>query len=130
MRNLLNCFSKKYSGRVIKIYNLFNLKTSNSNDALNMLDSLDSKYLFNDNINFLDEPVIFASGSIKKERLNDELIKFYDYAKNNSKYYLAKIENKSFSFKKVQNIDNIFNAYNPSYTFSYGNSTIYENICK
>ncbi|SFQ00697.1 hypothetical protein [Hydrogenimonas thermophila] len=130
MRNLLNCFSKKYSGGVIKIYNLFNLKNSNSNDAVNMLDSLDSKYLFNDNVNFLDAPVIFASGSINKDRLKDELIKFYNCAKDNSKYYLAKTENKSFGFKKVQNIDDIFNAYHPSYTFSYGNSTVCENICE
>jgi len=128
MRNLLNCFSKNYNGGVIKIYNLFNLKNSNSDEAIEMLDSLDSKYLFVEEVNFLDEPVIFASGSKGNERLKKELVKLYNQAKDNPKYYLAKIGKNEFKFKEVQKKEDIFNSYHPSYTFNYGNRTVCEKL--
>ena len=130
MRNLLGCFGEVYSGGVIKIYNLFNLKNSNSDEAIGMLDSLDSKYLFASEANFLDKPVIFATGDKvnANERLKDEIIKYYNQAKNNPKYYLTKTDKKEFRFKKVQNKEDIFNSYHPSYTFVYGNRTVCERL--
>jgi len=123
MRNLLNCFSKNHKGGVIKIYNLFNLKNSNSNEAIKMLQKIDSKYLFTKNVEFLDRPVIFAAGSAGDEILKKELIKLYNQANNNPKYHLVKISKNEFGFAKVKNAEDIFNSYHPSYTFRYGNGT-------
>jgi len=130
MRNLLNCFSKIYSGGVVKIYNLFNLKNSNSNEAIKMLDNLELEYLFTNKVNFLNKPVIFAVGDKvnTSKRLKDEILNYYNQAKDNPKYYLSRSDKKEFRFKKIQNKSDIFNSYHPSYTFAYGNKTICEKL--
>jgi len=115
MRNILKCFSKNYSGGVVKIYNLFNLKNSDSNSALKLSEIIKSKYLFTASINFLNKSVIFASGKSINTMLKVELKKFYMQAKTNKKYYLSKIADKEFVFGEVKNINNIFNSYYPSF---------------
>ena len=126
MRNILKCFSKNFNGGVIKIYNLFNLKNPDSGSALKLSEMIKSQYLFTKEIKFLDKPVIFASGQSINEVLKNELKNFYKQANTNKKYYLSKTDDKKFAFVKVQNINDIYNSYHPSYTFSYGNDSICE----
>jgi len=121
MRNLLRCFSENYDSGVIKIYNLFNLKNAKATKAIKALDTIISDYLFTKEINFHNAPVIFATGRVYDKRLKKQLKRYYESAKDNQKYYLAKIENKFFKFLEVESEENIYESYHPSYAFGYGN---------
>ncbi len=133
MRDVLTLYSTVYSGGAIKIYNLFNLKNQHSSKAIEQ---------FNDNIShidmfsseaeiiYCDAPVVIASGGNARHEplLKKELIKYIRIDKTQQLYGLLKASNNLYSIKKVTSDDNsLFNTYHPSYTFKYGNKTVFEN---
>lgn len=128
MIDMLKCFSKKCEGGVIKIYNAFNIKNQYSDHAIQSY-KLYRNHPFvqtaPQEINFLDAPVIFATGSHVKcdEGLINELNKFYRHPTSETHFVLQKKDPKLFRFTKVEHEDHLLNSYHPSYTFKYGNFT-------
>ncbi|MCK5539395.1 MAG: hypothetical protein KAI69_00590 [Deltaproteobacteria bacterium] len=129
MNDLIKLFSNSYSGGVIRLYNLFNLKNQHSEVALEQFSSNSShaKMFANDKeIKYCDAPVIIASGSkVKKSAiLKQELIKYIKLAPQSNLYKLSGIENNLFSIIKATLDESCYiDSYHPSYTFKYGNST-------
>lgn len=65
MGDVIKLFAREYSGGTIRLFNLFNLKNQDSNEAVEQLLSNHSHpkmFSNNQKINFCDAPVIIASG--------------------------------------------------------------------
>lgn len=130
MNDLLNLYSKKYSGGgVLKLYNLFNLKNQNSGSAIAQFKANrhhPDMFTASEEILFGDAPVVIATGykAFEDEALTKELAKIIDKADTNQLHSLSKDGYKSFKIKKAQPEQNgSIKSYHPSYTFKYGNST-------
>jgi len=129
MRNIINCFSKMHDGGVIKIYNLFNLKNQDSNQAiLEYQQNINNPYIHTDESDIIydDKKVIIATGeSNLTDELMIELKKFIQLGDENKLYALQKSDTKEFTFVKTSiNQDGFVNSFHPSYTFAYGNKTL------
>jgi hypothetical protein len=131
MNDLLGLYSKKYfSGGVLKLYNLFNLKNQNSGSAIAQFKANrhhSDMFTASEEICFDDAPVVIASGyqAFKDEALTNELQKFIALADANQLYSLSKVADKLFEIRKAQLDKNgRIASYHPSYTFKYGNSTL------
>jgi len=129
MKTLIKLFAGEFTGGVIKIYNLFNLKNQDSEQALKQLIQYrqHGKMFTKDaEIRFCDAPVIIASGGNVNDStmLKQELIRHIGIASNDRLYRLGKISDKQFSILKViANHNNMIESYHPSFTFKYGNTT-------
>ena len=123
MNSLVKLFSQEYTGGVIKIYNLFNLKNQNSVQALEQLtihDEHKKMFTIDSEVKYCNAPVIIASGSIfeNSSRLKDELRKYIELALKQNLYRLAKTGNKQFEIiKAVQESTGLVESYHPSHTF-------------
>lgn len=129
MCNILKCFSKKYGGGVIKIYNLFNLKNPISKKAIEeYYENKKSKFVHtnSNDIKFDNKKVIIATGDGGLlDGLIDELKKYIMYSKKENLYSIQKIKEKEFGILKDEvNEEGLIYSYHPSYTFNYGNKTI------
>ncbi|HFD32859.1 MAG TPA: hypothetical protein ENJ28_09170 [Gammaproteobacteria bacterium] len=130
MNDLLKLYSSKYSGGVIKIYNLFNLKNQNSGTAIEQYKKYRKSKLIHTNIEdikYCYAPVIIATGSgvHADPGLEEELKKFISLAEASSLYSLQKKEDKVFCIEKAHPDESgLIDSYHPSYTFKYGNTTI------
>jgi len=129
MGDIIKLFAQEYSGGTIRLFNLFNLKNPDSNEAVEQLLSNQSHpKMFSkiQEINFCDAPVIIASGGNANlhPRLKQELIRHISLVKEKNLYRIAAVENKRFSIVKAEPDNNgMIYSYHPSYTFKYGNST-------
>lgn len=121
---------------VIKIYNLFNLKNPDSGEALdsygNMINTLSNNntYLHTDmeDVIYNNKPIILAYGKSYTQytSLQNEVSKYIQLAQTQNLKIgaLHKInkQNRKFAFVSYQPDQQI---YHPSYTFKYGNETIF-----
>lgn len=131
MQDTLKCFSGKYDSGVIKIYNLFNLKNQNSNDAIEEYNQYkNSPFMSTDTaeIKYENKPVIIATGDGGlRDGLIDELKKYIQLASEEELYSIQKIEKGKYAVLKDKvNDEGLIFSYHPSYTFKYGNKTICE----
>ncbi len=129
IRNLINWFKNKYSGGVIKIYNLFNLKNQNSKKALlEYKQNIHSPYIHTNEQDILynDKKVIIATGKSNLiDELKIELKKYIKLTNKNNLYALQKDAENRYSFKKATiNKYGLVDSFHPSYTFGYGNKTL------
>ena len=130
MNDLIKLFSGEYASGTIRLYNLFNLKNQDSRAALDQLSGNKThKKMFakDDEINFVDAPVIIASGGNVKNnpRLTQELVRYIALAKIKDLYKIAKIDEGLYSFLKAEpDAAGFVDSYHPSYSFKYGNSTV------
>jgi hypothetical protein len=131
MNDLLKLYSSRYSGGVLELYNLFNLKNQHSGDAITQFKAnIDHRDMITpeEDIQFCGAPVIIACGfkALVDDTLYKELEKYIRSAEEGASqlYSISKDCNKSFSIKKVSRDKNgRFEVYHPSYTFKYGNRT-------
>jgi len=119
---------------VIKIYNLFNLRNPNSGQALNCYGSMtikDNPYLHTDidDIVYDNKPVILAHGQSysQYESLQNEINKKYIQKAQDHNIPIGALhqinqQDQAFAFIPYQQNQQI---YHPSYTFNYGNKTIF-----
>ncbi len=131
MQDLLKCFSKKYEGGVIKIYNLFNLKNQNSKNAIEeYYQYRNSPFMSTDiaEIKYENKPVIIATGDGGlREGLIDELKKYIGMASAEEIFSIKKTEKGKFAILKDEvDSEGLVFSYHPSYTFKYGNETMCE----
>ena len=129
MNDLLKLFSNNYSGGVIRLYNLFNLKNQHSDIALEQLSNNSGHakmFADDDEIRFCNAPVIIApGGNVKKSAiLKQELIRHINLAPQSNLYKLSRVKNNIFSIIKATPDETGFiDSYHPSYTYKYGNLT-------
>ncbi len=134
MNDLLKLYSANYSGGVLKLYNLFNLKNQYSGDAIaGFKENMHNPNMVTaqEEILFAGAPVIIACGrkASSDDDLKRELEKYIKSALKSSSqiYSLSKVDRKLFAIVKTEPDENgIIESYHPSYTFKYGNATILE----
>jgi len=129
MNDLLKLYSSKYSGGVLKIYNLFNLKNQDSGTAIEQYKkNKSSKMIYTDecDIKYCGVQVIIATGgnAYSDKDLESELKKYISLAESDQLYSLTKVKDRLFSITKALPSDKgLIESYHPSYTFKYGNRT-------
>ncbi len=121
---------------VIKIYNLFNLRNPNSGEALDSYENMintpsnNNSYLHTNikDVIYNNKPIILACGKSYTQytSLQNEVSKYMQLAQiQNLKIgalYKIHQQNRKFAFISYQPDRQI---YHPSYTFKYGNETIF-----
>ncbi len=130
MRDLIKLYAEKYSGGVIKIYNLFDLKNQHSNNALehyktHKLHSYMQTPITE--IDYCNAPVVIACGenAFADEDLVQQLKTFIALADKDKLYALSRINTREFSVVKAEpDEQGIVQSYHPSFTFKYGNRTL------
>lgn len=129
MHDLLELYQSHYSGGVIKIYNLFNLKNQDSESAIDQYKKNKSKLHIHteiDEINYGNAPVVIATGRnvYADEDLVSQLEKYISLAHENRLFAIKKTGSKLFQISTAQkNRNGLIDSYHPSYTFKYGNQT-------
>ena len=129
MNDLVKLYSANYSGGVLKLYNLFNLKNQDSVEAIvQFKKNIDHPDMFTatKEILFGNAPVVVASGCkvFLNDILTEELKKYIALANVNRLYSLSKIDDNLYVITKAQPDRNgTIESYHPSYTFKYGNRT-------
>ncbi|EEF26747.1 conserved hypothetical protein [Ricinus communis] len=129
MRGIFKLFSTRYSGGVIRLQNLFNLRNQHSANARAQLNQhSDHPYIFASDaeIDFGSAPVIVACGEISADQLLvRELSRLITLSSQNSLYQVAKEADRLYSVVAVPSPGHVqqIDCYHPSYTFKYGNTT-------
>ncbi len=129
MNDILKLFAEEYSGGIIRLYNLFNLKNQYLDQAIEQFSEnllYPKMFSLESEIRYCNEPVIVASGrNVEKNlRLKEELKRYISLAKIENLYKVSKIGNKQFSILKAEpDKYGFIDSFHPSYTFKYGNST-------
>ena len=130
MGYLIQFYSSKYSGGVIKMYNLFNLKNPKSDDAIKQYNKHQSKRRMHtkaDDILFCEKDVVIATGknAFKNQRLKKELKKYISLANKNRLFALNPISEDTYAIiASKPEKDGLIQSYHPSFTFKYGNTTL------
>jgi len=131
MHDLLQLYAQSYAGGVIKLYNLFNLKNQHSGQAIEQFKAHrnhDRMLTVQENICYERNPVIIATGgnAFADATLSAELKQYIALAATDQLYALTKIADRQFAINKAQvDDDGLIESYRPSYTFKYGNQTIF-----
>lgn len=129
MNDVIKLFASEYSGGSIRLYNLFNLKNQDSNEALDQFvtNQTHPKMLAKEQeIKFCNAPVIITSGgnAINNPTLKQVLTQYIALAKVENLYKIARADERLFSIVKAEPDERGFiDSFHPSYTFKYGNIT-------
>lgn len=133
MSDLLRLYSSTYSGGVIRLYNLFNLRNQDSTGAIEQFKENKNHvnmFSLKDEIMYGEAPVVIASGrhAYSDPLLTDELKRYIRIAKPHQLYSISRAGDLLFSIKEAAPDENgVINSYHPSYTFKYGNETVFNN---
>ena len=130
MRSLITLFEMKYpKGGVIRIYNLFNLKNSHSNSALEAFAKIginDYMVTPSTTLDFYGKPVIIATGrNINTHpELEEQLKRLISKIPVKSLYVITRQGKSTFNIEKtIPNEKGLVESYHPSYSCRYGNNT-------
>lgn len=129
MNDVIKLFASEYSCGSIRLYNLFNLKNQDSNEALDQFvtNQTHPKILVKEQeVKFCDAPVIIASGGNANNNptLKRVLSQYISLAKVENLYKIARVDEKLFSIVKAEpDVHGFVDSFHPSHTFKYGNTT-------
>jgi len=132
MRDVIQLYKQSYAGGVIKIYNLFNLKSQHSGQAIKQFKSHSNHahmLTMQEDVCYGKKPVIIATGgnAFADAILTTELKKYISLASTEQLYALTKIAEHQFAIHKAEVNDvGLIESYHPSYTFKYGNITQFQ----
>ena len=130
MNDLINLYSTKFSGGVLKLYNLFNFKNQDSANAIEWFKANRhhaDMFTPSEDVRFSGGPVIIACGrnAFADEVLTKELKKYIALAEPGQLHSVSRVDSNLFSIvRALPDKNGIIESYHPSYTFKYGNSTI------
>ena len=130
MKDLHKLYKEKYpEGGVLKLYNLFNLKNQDSNEAIKQIPlykNYPEMFTSKEEILFGNAPVVIASGrnASRNEDLIRELKKYISLANADQLYSISKEGYQRYAVIKAEpSMNTIAKCYHPSFTFKYGNTT-------
>lgn len=132
MRNMIKAAASIFDGGAIQIYNLFNIKNSDAQQALENLvsEKLDTGiYTPMAEVNFLEAPVVIACGRMAAGTpdLEHQLTRYVEQAKMHQLHGLLRVGPKQFAVRSIEP-NMAVQTYHPSYTFHYGNKTDFSRL--